>query len=292
MRYIIPISGKDSLATALVQLRREPDLPYEYMFNPTGAELPEVFDWIDRVEAYLGKPIIQVGEDLEEIIKDLNYFLPSRNRRYCTHQAKIVPMEKWLGKDDCLIYYGIRSDEKHRIGYTNPSGRLTPVMPLIEEGIDINGVYEIISYAGLKPPTFFWEYVYKEVCRRVGGERIVKLLLSDWQIDMLFSWRTRANCNFCFNQRKYEWIGLLIFHPELFWRAESFEHKGSNGVYSWSDKPLSEIAKDKDKIIESRIVKLTKFINKLKQGEIQFDDTEKGFDDILKVTSCGLFCGK
>ena len=57
MRHIIPISGKDSLATALLQLQINPQLNYEYVFNPTGAELPDVFDWINRVEKYLAKPI-------------------------------------------------------------------------------------------------------------------------------------------------------------------------------------------------------------------------------------------
>ena len=52
MRHIIPISGKDSLATAIVQKRISPDIEYEYVFNPTGAELPEVFEWLDKVEVY------------------------------------------------------------------------------------------------------------------------------------------------------------------------------------------------------------------------------------------------
>lgn len=42
IRHIIPISGKDSLCTAIVQRQAEA-LEYEYLFNPTGSELPEVF---------------------------------------------------------------------------------------------------------------------------------------------------------------------------------------------------------------------------------------------------------
>jgi hypothetical protein len=55
IRHIIPISGKDSLATALTQIAKEPNIGYEFMFNPTGEELPEVFVWIEKVEKYLGK---------------------------------------------------------------------------------------------------------------------------------------------------------------------------------------------------------------------------------------------
>jgi len=291
MRHIIPISGKDSLATALVQLQREPDLPYEYMFNPTGAELPEVFDWMKKVEAYLGKEIIFVGDDLEEmIIHERNYFLPSFNARYCTREAKIKPMEKWIGKDECTIYYGIRADED-RGGYKNASGLITVALPLVEEGVGIDGVYEIISFHGLKPPTFFWKSVYKRVCD-IFGESLIKKLLKEWQIDMLFAWRSRANCYFCFNQRLYEWCGLLEHYPDLFWNAESMEHKGSEGTYSWNaSRTLKWVSENTEKIIEKRVKALVKIIQDLQQGKLVFYD-EDGFNDILATTSCGLFCGK
>lgn len=93
-------------------MAKEPDLPYEFMYNPTGAELPEVFEWLDRVEKYLGKPILRIGRDLKAIIKDeKGGFLPSFNSRFCTELAKIQPMEKFIGKSPCFIYYGIRADE-------------------------------------------------------------------------------------------------------------------------------------------------------------------------------------
>lgn len=57
MRHIIPISGKDSLATAIVQITRDPSLEYEFVFNPTGLELPPVFEWIDNVEKYYGEKL-------------------------------------------------------------------------------------------------------------------------------------------------------------------------------------------------------------------------------------------
>lgn len=291
MRHIIPISGKDSLCTAIVQLKRQPELDYEFVFNPTGAELPVVFDWIIAVEKYLGKKIVQIGDDLESIIEDNGYWLPSQNKRYCTKYSKIFPFERWLGKDICTVYYGIRADET-REGYINASGRITVCLPLVEENIDINGVYQIIEEAGLKPPQFFWQSVYDEVCRLIGGEHFIKALLTPWQIDMLFSWRSRANCYFCFNQRHYEWIGLLEFYPDKFWHAEKMEHLGSNGIYSWCKVPLAQLAKRAKSIKRTRIRKIVKLIQARKQGVLVFDDTEDGFSDILATTSCGLFCGK
>ncbi len=275
----------------------QPDLNYEYVFNPTGAELPEVFIWMDKVEKYLGKKIHHVGENLLELIEDYNYFLPNRRSRYCTRQCKIEPFEKWIGKDDAIVYYGIRADEV-RAGYDNARyPNIIPNYPLQENGLGIDEVYQIINEAGLKPPTFFWQEIYDAVCAIFGGEEIIKSHLKEWQINFLFCWRTRANCFFCFNQMKREWVGLLVFHPELFEIAEKLEV--SESIYYWNGKdyPLSKIRERAEKIKKAHIKKLVKIIRKIRDSkwkqESLFDfETEEGFADFFKTTSCGLFCGK
>lgn len=224
MRHIIPISGKDSLATAIVQKTMEPELNYEYVFNPTGAELPEVFEWIDKVEKYLGQEIVRVGADLDTIIQEYNYFLPNSQARYCTRRSKIEPFVDWIGGEQATVYYGIRADEQ-REGFNNTTSQnIIASHPLQKLGIGMKEVYLIINSKGLKPPTFFWKSVYDEVCRILGYD--VKNHLSEWMFDMLFAWRSRANCYFCFNQRLYELVGLLEHHPDLFDKAESYEYLG------------------------------------------------------------------
>lgn len=323
MRHIIPISGKDSLATAIVQLARKPDLDYEYVFNPTGLELPEVFVWLDKVELYLEKPIKRVGKDLKEIIESYNYFLPNMRDRYCTRRSKIEPFEEFINGEDCIVYYGIRSDEQTRMGYDNSkTPHITPVYPLIEMNIDLKGVYLILNLKNLKPPAFFWESVYNAVKIRLGYDP--KGNLPEWVFDVLFAWRTRANCDRCPNQRKYEWCGLLEHHPELFEDASDMEHKGSTnydrseglepiteqtlfglyqhpipidnhkGMFTWNgNESLDEIKEQKDKIIEKRVKHILKVIRQLQQTSI-FDDNmiDENFMDFLSVTSCGLMCGK
>ncbi len=287
-RHIIPISGKDSLATALFQMAKDPSLPYEFMFNPTGAELPEVYEWLEKVENYLGKPIIRVGRDLKNIINvENNGFLPSHRNRFCTRQSKIEPMESFIGKSPCFVYYGIRSDE-NREGYNNQGKpNIIPVYPLVAAGIGIEMVYAIVNKAGLKPPTFFWEDIYNEVCKRLG--RDLKLELPEWLIDMLFCWRTRANCFFCYNQRKIEWCGLYVFHPNLFWEAEAMEHNGSEFYWNGKGYPLTKIIERIEITKENFIKKIIKSIVSLKMEEMEDD---KAFIDILSITSCGLLCGK
>lgn len=299
MRHIIPVSGKDSLTVALLLHEQNPKLSYELMFNPTGLELPEVFAWIKRIERYFNKTIVIVGRDLKTlIIDDYNGFLPSRLSRYCTRQCKIEPMEAYIGKDECTVYYGIRADEK-RIGYQNNRyPNIIPKNPLIDAGIGIRQVYERINQAGLKPPTFFWKTVYDEVCNKIGGEYIVKLLLTEWQIDMLFAWRSRANCDRCFNQRKYEWVGLLEHHPELFWDAEGMEHNGSEYFWCGKNYPLTRIVDRKEVIRKARIRLIVRALRSLQTTQLtlftpeDFQAAADSFIDIFKTSTCGLFCGK
>ena len=323
IRHIIPISGKDSLCTAIVQKELEPNFNYEYVFNPTGLELPEVFDWLKKVEDYLGKPIIKVGKPLKKIIKDYNYFLPSQKSRYCTRESKIEPFINFINGDECLVYYGIRFDEE-RVGFDNKTSKnITPIYPLKQKKIDLNGVYLILNSKGLKPPTFYWKELHEKVTKILGYDP--KGLIAEWIFDMLFAWRSRANCDRCFNQRKYEWVGLLIFHPELYWDASSMETMGSEGfkrtppikdydqqyifsndlmnnlvkddmegVYTFcSDKePLEKLAKRAKKIFNNRAYQVAKIINRMLQVGIFQDPAEKEIIDTLNLTSCGLMCGK
>ena len=59
VRHILGISGgKDSAALAIYMNQRYPELDMEYFFTDTGEELPEVYEFISRLEGYLGKPAI------------------------------------------------------------------------------------------------------------------------------------------------------------------------------------------------------------------------------------------
>lgn len=290
-RHIIPISGKDSLATAIVQTEREPENNYEFMFNPTGEELPDVFNWIKEVERYLGKPIVHVGESLGDIIEyDMNWFLPSHNKRYCTRMSKIEPMEKFIGKDDAYVYYGIRADE-NRVGYNNNRYKnIIPVYPLVEAGINMQKVYEIINSKGLKPPTFFWERLYVDVCNSLGGNGFLELL-SEWEYDFLFSWRSRANCAMCHYQRKYEWLGLYEHYPELFSKYEKWEHNVSEFYFNGEKYPLTKIIDRKNIIFNKRAKEVKKYIRMKQQMLMKFKESDLSID-LLQTTSCGLFCSK
>ena len=62
VRHVLGLSGgKDSAALA-IYLKDQGHVPdMEYFFCDTGAELPEVYDFIDRLEDYLGKEVVRLN---------------------------------------------------------------------------------------------------------------------------------------------------------------------------------------------------------------------------------------
>jgi 3'-phosphoadenosine 5'-phosphosulfate sulfotransferase (PAPS reductase)/FAD synthetase len=301
MRHIQPISGKDSLATAIVQKRRQPELSYEYLYNPTGMDLPEVDTWLSLVESYLGAPIHRVGDDLEAIMYEQK-ILPAHKARYCTRLSKIIPMEEWIGTEPAMVYYGIRADEK-RVGYQSMSMNtlnITPVYPLKEEGYTLPMVWNLVTELDLLPPQFFWNSLHEMVIKRLGNVAHELLVgLKPWEFNMLFSWRTRPNCYHCFYQSLWELVGLLEHHPGLFWHAEQIEteiggadqrEKAFSLKQNW---PLRKIAEHAESIKKKRCIAICKLIAKKAQIEMVFDDEPTDDEpDYLSVVPCGLFCGK
>lgn len=285
MRHLIPISGKDSLATALFMAQHEPR-DYEFFYNDNGAELPETYEWLGRVEAAKGWKIHRIGSSLTDIISAYD-FLPGHKSRYCTRESKIEPMEKWIGHDEAMVYYGLRADE-NRVGYKGKKN-ITPRYPLVENGINLVGVWAIVSASGLLPPSFEWSALKAVVDAAYpepeGGYHNIK----PWQRHILFSGRTRPNCYFCFYQRQYEYIWLYDTHPDLFLEACRIEDETGGDGYTWREGyRLSELPAKRDAIIHRRADEVLKILRERAQGTLFNDagDTELG------MTSCGLLCGK
>jgi hypothetical protein len=195
VRHVCGISGgKDSSALAIYLRDQVPDM--EYFFCDTGAELPETYEYLNRLEVVLGKPIARLNSDkgFEHWFEVYRGTLPSPQMRWCTKQVKIKPLEAWLGDDEAISYVAIRSDEKNRKGYVSTKQIIQAVFHFVEKDIDHAGVLKILDVAGVGLPDYY-------------------------------QWRTRSGCYFCFYQRKAEWVGLADRHPELFERAKAIESK-------------------------------------------------------------------
>lgn len=296
MRHIIPISGKDSLATAIVQAARCPDIDFEYVFNDTRAELPDTYEWLAQVETVMGISIVRAGKSLVDIIAEQK-ILPSPQTRYCTKYAKIFPMRDFIGKDKATIYLGIRADE-NRVG-GQETRNISVAYPLREMGINLPLVYKIVGDRGLMPPAFFWQRIYDGVSAALGAQMMEWLSaeLPAWVFAQLFAWRSRPNCFFCFYQRRYEWAGLLEHHPDLFTQAEllqdlhGYSENTKKHPFLWIGPGigLSYIRKNFDRLVATRIASIVSSLHQRRQGQLFASLT----DDLdAAPTSCGLYCGK
>lgn len=195
VRHVCGISGgKDSSALAVYMKDKVSDM--EYFFCDTGAELPETYAYLAKLEVVLGKKITRLNStrSFDHYFEVFRGTLPSPQMRWCTSLLKIKPLEDWIGDDDVVSYVAIRSDEKSRSGYVSTKPNIKTMFPFIDDDIDHAGVLKILTDAGINLPDYY-------------------------------KWRTRSGCYFCFFQRKSEWVGLADNHPDLFERAVAIEQK-------------------------------------------------------------------
>ena len=176
-RHILMLSGgKDSTALAIHMRDRIPEM--EYVFCDTDKELPETYEYLTKIEYFLGKKVVRLIDDrgFDHWLEVYRGYLPSSNMRWCTRMLKMKPFEKYVGDTDVMMYVGIRADED-RAAYVSTKPNIKTVLPFKEEGITIEGVHRILDESGVGLPSYY-------------------------------DWRTRSGCYFCFFQRRSEWVGL------------------------------------------------------------------------------------
>jgi hypothetical protein len=98
-RHVLGISGgKDSAALAVFMRLNHPELDIDYFFTDTGKELPEVYEFLAKLEGFLGKSIQKLNpdRDFDFWLREYGHFLPSPRTRWCTRQLKLVPFRNWI----------------------------------------------------------------------------------------------------------------------------------------------------------------------------------------------------
>jgi 3'-phosphoadenosine 5'-phosphosulfate sulfotransferase (PAPS reductase)/FAD synthetase len=212
-RHVLGLSGgKDSAALAIFMRHHAPKLDIDYFFTDTGKELPEVYEFLGKLEGYLGKPILRLNptRDFDFWLREYNHFLPSAQARWCTRQLKLLPFERWVkpmlnAGDTVTSYVAIRSDEDYREGYTSKHQNLIVKLPFRENGVDKMAVSDILDSSGVGWPEYY-------------------------------DWRSRSGCTFCFFQQKIEWVRLKERHPEAFEDAKNYEKDAlaHGSPFTWS----------------------------------------------------------
>lgn len=273
-RHVLGLSGgRDSAALAVHMAQTRPDIELEYFFTDTGKELPEVYEYLGRLEGFLGKPIERLNpdRDFDFWLRQYKSFLPSPRTRWCTRQLKIRPFEQWLWPaldegDEVVSYVAIRSDENYREGYSSTHPNLSVSLPFREQGIDKAGVIDILEASGLGLPSYY-------------------------------EWRSRSGCTFCFFQQKIEWVRLMERHPESFEEAKSYEKNAieHGSPFTWSQgESLEDLARPErvEQIREDHRKRLERAKAKRVRNPLRSDDSEIDLDELYGQAKVCLACHK
>lgn len=220
VRHILGLSGgKDSAALAIYMRNKVPEM--EYFFCDTDKELPETYEFLDRLKARLGIKIeyLSSKRGFDHWLEVFGGVLPSPQVRWCTKYLKIFPLEQWIGSDNVISYIAIRADED-REGYVSHKANIKPVFPFKEDGLIKEDILNILDDSGIGMPDYY-------------------------------RWRSRSGCYFCFFQRKYEWVKLSEEHPEYFKKAMKYENSHKDGrQYFWNERePLAKLIERKSEIV-------------------------------------------
>lgn len=261
VRHILGISGgKDSAALAVYLHKKIPDM--EYFFCDTKKELPETYEFLDKLKARLGISITYLEEKrgFDYWLDLYGGYLPSPKARWCTKQMKILPLEEFIGDDEAVSYIAIRADE-NRDGYVSTKSNIKAVFPFKEDGITKPDVIKILEESGIGMPEYY-------------------------------KWRSRSGCYFCFFQRKYEWIKLAEMHPDLFQKALQYEKEHSDGrLYTWvQGESLLDILARKDQILadhEKAVIREVKNKPNKTLSEV-LEDVLNEEDDELPCLACNI----
>lgn len=273
-RHVLGLSGgRDSAALAVYMRQHHPELDIEYFFTDTGKELPEVYEYLGRLEGFLGQQILRLNpdRDFDFWLKQYNDFLPSPQSRWCTRQLKLRPFEQWLrpkleNGETIYSYVAIRSDEEYREGYSSKNDRLIVRLPFKEVGVDKVGVLEILDGAGLGLPTYY-------------------------------EWRTRSGCTFCFFQQKIEWVRLKEYHPDAFEEAKAYEKNSVDhgSPFTWSQgEALDELEKPERirQIRQEHEQRLSRMRSKIQPNPLRPDNDPLDIDDLYGQAKVCLACHK
>ena len=274
IKHVLGLSGgRDSAALAVHMRQHHPEIDVEYFFTDTGKELPEVYEYLGRLEGFLGQPILRLNpdRDFDFWLKQYNEFLPSPQTRWCTRQLKLRPFEQWIRPTlengvKVYSYVAIRADEEYRQGYSSKFENLIVRLPFKEAGIDKSAVLEILESAGLGLPTYY-------------------------------EWRTRSGCTFCFFQQKIEWVRLKEQHPEAFEEAKTYEKNAvqHGSPFTWSQgESLEELEQPEriQQIREDHEQRLAQMSSKIQPNPLRPNSEPLDIDDLYGKTKVCLACHK
>lgn len=237
VRHILSLSGgKDSAALAIYMRDRVPEM--EYIFSDTRKELPETYEYLDRISSYLGKEVVRLNADVgfDHWYEMYGGMIPSNHRRWCTRALKLKPFEQYCGDAEVINYVGLRAEE-NRSGYISHKPNIKAVYPFREDGLVLRDIEEILRVSGVGMPPY-----------------------TKWG-------RTRSGCYFCFYQQKIEWVRLKETYPDLYEKAKEYErpYEKTGNFFTWSQgESLAELEQPNrmNQIKREHVIRIERQINR------------------------------
>lgn len=169
-KYVVSLSGgKDSTAMLLRLLEEQKPIDL-ILFCDTGLEFPQMYEHIEKLEIYIGRPIIRLKSQYSFEYLFYQYHPKRRNpelekydgmswagprNRWCTAMLKTRVVDKYLKqlqeRYEVIEYVGIAADEQNRIHdkvYPLVEWGMTEKDCLVycyEKGFDWGGLYQIFK---------------------------------------------------------------------------------------------------------------------------------------------------
>ena len=223
--HILSLSGgKDSTALAFFMKENMPEIfeKLELVFCDTECELPETYDYLNKIEVFLNKKIIRIKpkRSFDHIYQIYNQ-IPAVNCRWCTVELKTKPFRNFIKNNysDGIVkmYIGIRADEAWRLKTAKDTEYLKECHPFVDYNIYKSDVTAILENVGIDYPDYY-------------------------------KWRDRSGCYFCMYQSQEDWINLYKHHPDLYKKAMEYEFESGEGKkqgrFGWNiEKSLKDIIK-------------------------------------------------
>jgi len=219
-KYIVSFSGgidSTAMLLRLIELNKPID---QIIFADTTLEFPEMYEWVDFIENYIGQEIIRTKpkKSFDEWFYGAYTRGKSKGERrgfpkviipcYWQREAKLLPLQEYT-KNANFNYLGITYDEQHRIQNEDKCPIL--LYPLIEWRWTHDDCKQYLKEKGLEHP------LYKN-----GKFK-------------------RTGCWLCPKQSLNSLESLYRYYPELWIKLKQYELDSPNGFRI--DKTLNDIEK-------------------------------------------------
>ena len=275
VKYVLGLSGgRDSAALAVYMRQHHPELDIEYFFTDTGKELPEVYEYLGRLEGFLGQPILRLNpdRDFDFWLKQYNNFLPSAADTLVHTATKAATLR--------AVDQSPRSITGARCTATLPSDRTRSTARVILPSMTTSS-YDCPSK---KPASI------KQRCWRFWKARA-------WGCRHTMNGAPVAAAHSVSSSRRSNGSASKSEHPDAFEEAKAYEKDAveHGSPFTWSEGESLEVLEQPERIKQIRAdheQRLARMRSKVQPNPLRPDSVSLDIDDLYGQAKVCLACHK